>query len=82
MAPTREKSDFKPGDLYRGFSVKRVESLESIRVKAFLIAHEKTGAEVLHLQCDDPENLFSVSIQRPSGSNAFLWCSTKCLLTA
>ena len=65
MAPTREKSDFKPGDLYRGFSVKRVESLESIRVKAFLIAHEKTGAEVLHLQCGDPENLFSVGFRTP-----------------
>ncbi len=65
MAQTRKKSDLKPADIYRGFSVKRVESLESIKVKAFQITHEKTGAEVLHLQCDDPENLFSVGFRTP-----------------
>lgn len=57
--------DFSPGDEYRGFRISRVEAINSIRVAAIHAVHVKTGAEVLHLFCDDRENLFSVGFRTP-----------------
>jgi Zn-dependent M16 (insulinase) family peptidase len=53
------------GEKYKGFTVIGVEELPSIRVSARLIRHDITGAEILHLLCDDPENLFSVGFRTP-----------------
>lgn len=50
---------------YNGFTVISMEELPSIRVTALRIKHDKTGAEILHLFCDDPENLFSVGFRTP-----------------
>jgi len=54
-----------PGRKYNGFTVMSVEELPSIRVAAVRIKHDKTGAEILHLFCDDAENLFSVGFRTP-----------------
>jgi hypothetical protein len=54
-----------PGEVFRGFRVSRVETIPDIRVTAYELRHEDTGAEVLHLHCDDRENLFSVGFRTP-----------------
>ncbi|MBM4312757.1 MAG: hypothetical protein FJ122_02425 [Deltaproteobacteria bacterium] len=54
-----------PGERLHGFHVLRVEQLPEIRVTAYEIEHEKTGAAILHLHCNDRENLFSIGFRTP-----------------
>ncbi len=48
-----------------GFRVLRVEQIPEIRITAYEAEHEKTGAKVLHLHCDDRENLYSIGFRTP-----------------
>jgi len=48
-----------------GFRVRRVEQIPEIGVTAYEIDHEKTGARLLHLHCEDRENLFSIGFRTP-----------------
>jgi Zn-dependent M16 (insulinase) family peptidase len=54
------------GEIFHGFRINRVEEIPEIRVTACEAEHLKTGARVLHLHCDDKENLFSVGFRTPS----------------
>jgi len=54
------------GEIVHGFKINRVEEIPEIRVTAYEAEHLKTGARVLHLHCDDRENLFSVGFRTPS----------------
>lgn len=56
---------FKEEDRIHGFRVLRVEKIENIRVTAYEIEHEKTGAKILHLHCDDQENLYAIGFRTP-----------------
>ncbi len=58
-------SMFKVGDTLKGFRVLRVEQIPDIRVTVYEVGHEETGAQVLHLHCDDSENLYSVGFRSP-----------------
>lgn len=53
------------GDVHEGFRVLRVEPVDDIRVTAYLMQHERTGARVLHLHSRDRENLFAVAFSTP-----------------
>ncbi len=53
------------GQRRHGFWVKRIENIPEIRVTSYELIHEATGAQVLHLHCDDPENLFAVAFRTP-----------------
>ncbi len=53
------------GDRLHGFHILRIEQIPEIRVTAYEIEHEKTGAAILHLHCDDRENLFSIGFRTP-----------------
>jgi len=54
-----------PGDRIGGILVRAVTPLEELRAVACEGEHEATGARLLHLHTDDPENLFSVSFPTP-----------------
>jgi len=54
------------GDKLHGFQVLRVEQIPEIRITAYEIEHDKTGAKVLHLHCDDRENLYSIGFRTPA----------------
>lgn len=56
---------FAAGDKRHGFHILRVEQIPEIRVTAYEIEHEVTGAKLLHLHCDDRENLFSIGFRTP-----------------
>lgn len=56
---------FTAGDKRHGFGILRVEKIPEIRVTAYEIEHERTGAKILHLHCDDRENLFSIGFRTP-----------------
>jgi len=45
--------------------MRRVEQIPEIRVTAYEMEHERTGARVLHLHCDDRENLYAIAFRTP-----------------
>ena len=53
------------GEKLNGFKVQRVEYIPEIRITAYDLEHEKTGAKLLHLHSKDRENLFSVGFRTP-----------------
>ena len=56
---------FTAGTEVHGFRIEREEDIAEIRVLARVAVHAKTGASLLHLACDDPENLFWVGFRTP-----------------
>ncbi len=57
------------GESRHGFRVLRLEPLPDVRITAYEMEHEKTGAKVLHLHCDDRENLFAIGFRTPPGDS-------------
>jgi Zn-dependent M16 (insulinase) family peptidase len=53
------------GKNIKGFTVVAIAPLPHLRMTAYQLVHEKTGAKILHLHNDDQENLFSVSFPTP-----------------
>ncbi len=52
-----------------GFTVTRTEAVPEQRSEATIFTHEKTGARVLHLFNEDPNNLFCVAFRTPVYNN-------------
>jgi Zn-dependent M16 (insulinase) family peptidase len=61
--------EIKTGTVLHGFRTDRVEPVPEIHATAYIFTHAKTGARVLHLFNDDPENLFSIAFRTPSADN-------------
>jgi presequence protease len=59
------KTMLSPGETKLGFLVKRIEQIPEIRVTAYELEHVVTGAKVLHLHCDDRENLYAIAFRTP-----------------
>lgn len=53
------------GNELHGFKVLRVETIPAMRLTAYEIEHEKTGAKVLHLHSFDRENLYAIGFRTP-----------------
>jgi hypothetical protein len=53
------------GDELYGFKVLRVEEIPAIRITAYEIEHQETGAKVLHLHSLDRENLYAIGFRTP-----------------
>lgn len=53
------------GESRHGFKIQRVEQIADIRVTAYEMEHEHTGAKVLHLHCGDRENLYAIGFRTP-----------------
>ncbi|MBN1547677.1 MAG: insulinase family protein [Syntrophaceae bacterium] len=56
---------FQAGENYLDFEIKRVVCLPDIRQTAYEIMHRPTGARILHLHNDDPENLYAICLRTP-----------------
>lgn len=56
--------------IYNGFKVTRIVPIHELQCKLRELVHVNTGARVLHIENDDPENVFCLSFQTlPSSSN-------------
>lgn len=63
-------TDFLLNDTYNGFKVTRVVQLPELQCCLRELVHLKTQAKVLHIENDDPENVFCLSFQTlPNSSN-------------
>lgn len=58
------------GSSYGDFVVTKYQKIDEIGAVLRELSHKKTGASVMHLETDDPENLFCLSFQTlPDSSN-------------
>ena len=65
MTPVCPESPLKAGDVRHGFLVQRIEAIPDLCVTACDLVHEATGAQVVHLQAHDRENLFAIGFRTP-----------------
>jgi len=58
------------GEKYHDFSLKKLLKIEELKCVLREIVHEPSGAQIMHIHNDDPENLFCLSFKTlPSSSN-------------
>ena len=57
--------DLRPGEQLHGFEVKAVTPIEELRSVNIELAHQHSGARLLHLYTNDTENLFSINFPTP-----------------
>ena len=62
----------KAGDALHGFKVLRVQTFADLRVTAYEIEHDQTGAKVLHLHSLDRENLYAIGFRTPPADSTGL----------
>ena len=62
----------KAGDALHGFKVLRVQTFADLRVTAYEIEHDRTGAKVLHLHSLDRENLYAIGFRTPPADSTGL----------
>ncbi|XP_072937359.1 presequence protease, mitochondrial [Epargyreus clarus] len=55
--------NLQPGKVYHGFLCTEVEPIKEYNMTAYLLTHEKTKTEYLHLERDDSNNVFSVGFR-------------------
>ena len=55
----------RPGEQLHGFEVKAVTPIEELRAINIELAHQHSGARLLHLYTNDTENLFSINFPTP-----------------
>ena len=65
MSSSMPTATLQEGDKRAGFTVSSVTPLPDLRAVAYLLAHEKSGARLLHLHNEDPENLFTIAFRTP-----------------
>ena len=57
--------DLHPGEELHGFEVKAVTPIDELRAVTIELAHQHSGARLLHLYTNDTENLFSINFPTP-----------------
>ena len=57
--------DLRPGEQLHGFAVKAVTPIDELRAVTIELAHQQSGARLLHLYTSDTENLFSINFPTP-----------------
>jgi len=63
------QQSYSVGDQIHGFSFTRIEEIKELRSTAQMCEHDKTGARLLHLKNDDPNNLFCIGFRTPVFDN-------------
>lgn len=64
------KPSFGKTGKYKNFSYKKISELAEINCVFYLLEHTPTGASIIHIEADDPENVFCLSFRTyPSSDN-------------
>lgn len=61
--------NLKLGQSIHGFTVERLENIDELRSRAAVLTHDRTGARLVHLINDDPNNLFCIGFRTPVHDN-------------
>ena len=62
-------TSLKIGQSLHGFTVERLENIDELRSRAAVLSHDRTGARLIHLINDDPNNLFCIGFRTPVHDN-------------
>jgi Zn-dependent M16 (insulinase) family peptidase len=57
------KPSFGKSGKYKNFSYEKISDLSEINCVFYLLEHTPTGAKVIHIEADDPENVFCLSFR-------------------
>ena len=57
--------NLKVGDKVHGFEVKSIDRIEFFDINAFKLEHTETGAQWLHMDSSDMDNVFAVMFRTP-----------------
>ncbi len=57
--------NYKIGNVYNGFILKREENIKEVNSIARIFEHEKTGARLLHMENDDSNKVFAIGFKTP-----------------
>ena len=57
--------DYKKHSIYHGFKLTEIEEISEINCTCYYFIHEKSGAKLLKLLCDDDNKTFSISFRTP-----------------
>ncbi len=69
-AASQVETDFSFGKQYKGFVVTKSLDIPELQCHLTELTHEKSSAQVVHIQANDPENLFCISFRTyPTSSN-------------
>lgn len=64
------KKNWKKNDRFLDFLVTKSMPIDELQLELIELTHEPTGAEIIHLKTEDPENLFCISFKTiPDTSN-------------
>lgn len=63
--PLEQLNPHKIGDMLHGFRVTKVTKVPAVHSIAIELIHIKTGAKLVHLLNQDPENLFCIAFKTP-----------------
>lgn len=61
--PSNKPSFHTVGEEYKGFKVTKVTDLHELHCHLIELTHKPSGASIMHIENDDPENLFCLSFQ-------------------
>lgn len=68
--PIKSQHLHQVGHIYHQFKLVKLTPIEELQCQLYEIVHIPTGAHVMHIANDDPENMFCLSFQTlPSSSN-------------
>jgi Zn-dependent M16 (insulinase) family peptidase len=57
--------EYKINQQLDGFTIKNITEVKELNLDLIELVHDKTGARMIHLKNDDPENLFAVAFRTP-----------------
>src|ERR1700733_4019125 len=60
---------FSFGDRYKGFVVTKAIDIQELDCRLTELTHVRSGAQVVHIAAQDPENFFSIDFRTPSTSS-------------
>lgn len=63
LATKPHETDFREGHEVEGFTVQQVSNIPEFQLKAIRLNHDNTGAQYLHLQREDSNNVFSINLR-------------------
>jgi presequence protease len=60
---------FSTGQRTEGFTIERMQEIPELRSTALIALHEKSGARLVHLINEDPNNLFAIAFRTPASDD-------------